>query len=92
MRNESVEMTAVLAMLCPLNNFCSYSSCPDRTAHVATPLFCPGMLHLQAMAWHVTGDDRYASKVLQIVDAHASTNKEWGLRHENGPLVRYPEV
>ena len=39
------------------------------------------------MAWHVTGDDRYANKVLQIVDAHASTNKEWGLRHENGPLV-----
>jgi hypothetical protein len=62
------------------------------TAHVAMALLCPGMLHLQATAWHVTGDDRYASKVLQIVDAHASTNKEWGLRHENGPLVRYLEA
>uniref|UniRef100_A0A383V947 Alginate lyase domain-containing protein n=1 Tax=Tetradesmus obliquus TaxID=3088 RepID=A0A383V947_TETOB len=44
------------------------------------------MSYKMAMAWHVTGDDRYANKVLQIVDAHASTNKEWGLRHENGPL------
>jgi hypothetical protein len=47
---------------------------------------------LQAMAWHVTGDDRYASKVLQIVDAHAGTNKEWGLRWENGPLVSAVQV
>lgn len=45
------------------------------------------MAFKMAMAWHVTGDDRYANKVLQIADAHAGNNKEWGVRWENGPLV-----
>jgi hypothetical protein len=65
-----------------VTNACTMQALLSRGGSAGWVLLC-----LQAMAWHVTGDDRYASKVLQIVDAHAGTNKEWGLRQENGPLV-----
>lgn len=44
------------------------------------------MSYKMALAWHVTGDERYANKVFDICDAWARTNKEWGVRGENGPL------
>lgn len=40
----------------------------------------------QALAWHATGDERYANNALRIIDAWATTNKEFGLQRENGPL------
>jgi hypothetical protein len=44
------------------------------------------MSYKQAMAALTTRDESYAQNVLSIVDAWARNNKEWGLRHENGPL------
>lgn len=37
------------------------------------------MAYKMALAWHVTGDDRYAAQVLEIADAWASTTQDWGV-------------
>ncbi|KAF6262671.1 chondroitin AC/alginate lyase [Scenedesmus sp. NREL 46B-D3] len=44
------------------------------------------MVYKMALAWYATGDSRYASQVLSIVNAWAAINKDWGWHWENGPL------
>jgi hypothetical protein len=36
------------------------------------------MVYKMALAWQVTGDTRYASQVLSIINGWATTNKDWG--------------
>jgi hypothetical protein len=36
------------------------------------------MVYKMALAWYAMGDSRYASQVLSIINAWATTNKDWG--------------
>lgn len=42
--------------------------------------------HQQALAYAATGDERHAHTALRIVDAWATSNSQFGLASENGPL------
>ncbi|WIA22272.1 hypothetical protein OEZ85_004592 [Tetradesmus obliquus] len=44
------------------------------------------MVYKMALAWYATGDARYATQVLSIINAWATTNTDWGWHWENGPL------
>lgn len=55
-------------------------------SHIAFVEMDGQMSYKQAMAHLATRDAAYANNVLDIVEAWARNNKEWGVQKENGPL------
>ena len=58
----------------------------DMSAHTAFVELDGQQAYQQALAWWTTDDTRYADNALRIIDAWATTNKQWGIINRNGPL------
>jgi hypothetical protein len=59
---------------------------PRKAAHISFVELDGQQVYKQALAWWITGEEKYANNALDIINAWSSTNKVWGITHRNGPL------